>query len=195
MKRCWRCKCEKEVSEFGSNASRKDGLNPCCRPCAREASVEWRLKNPDGRKAIHAKYRANNIDKCRQAQAAWRTHDVERARLVKQMWSQKNQATVRVSKKAWLERNPLAQVVRKKRLRRSTPPWADLKAVAAVYLEARRLSIETGVPHDVDHIVPLHGRTVCGLHVHWNLRPLPAALNKAKSNRWDAVASGVETVP
>lgn len=65
----------------------------------------------------------------------------------------------------------------------ATPPWADLQKIREVYEEAARLQADTGVIHEVDHIVPLRGKNVCGLHVHWNLRAVPRDENRKKSNR------------
>lgn len=66
----------------------------------------------------------------------------------------------------------------------ATPPWTDFNLIRKVYDEAARLSWETGVIHDVDHICPLNHPRVCGLHVHYNLRPVPRSVNSAKSNNW-----------
>lgn len=69
----------------------------------------------------------------------------------------------------------------------ATPRWADREAIAALYEEARRLTETTGIRHEVDHIYPIFSDTICGLHVHTNLRIVTAAVNGAKSNRWEEI--------
>lgn len=67
-------------------------------------------------------------------------------------------------------------------VREATPAWADRSEIRAVYIEAgRRRSLGENV--HVDHIVPLKGGSVRGLHVAWNLRIVPAEVNLSKGNR------------
>lgn len=66
-----------------------------------------------------------------------------------------------------------------------TPRWADQDAIRAIYERASQLAAETGIPHHVDHVIPLQGKLVGGLHVHNNLQPLPARDNVLKSNRFE----------
>lgn len=75
-------------------------------------------------------------------------------------------------------------VHRRARERRQTPPWADPAATRAMYAQARRLTRETGIRHSVDHIVPLAGDTVCGLHWHGNMEIATLRDNLAKGTRW-----------
>jgi hypothetical protein len=66
------------------------------------------------------------------------------------------------------------------------PAWANEKKMLAFYLKAARRTATTGIPHVVDHIIPLRGRiegdhVVCGLHTHTNLRVVTASTNRKKS--------------
>jgi ribosomal protein L37E len=66
------------------------------------------------------------------------------------------------------------------------PKWVDkehLKLIRGFYREAHKKHFETGVLHEVDHIIPLNGKNVCGLHVHWNLRVVTKTENKKKLNK------------
>jgi len=61
-------------------------------------------------------------------------------------------------------------------------PWANRDAVEAVYAVAGAWC-DAGVLADVDHIVPLKGETVRGLHCEQNLTVLPRRINRVKGNR------------
>ena len=67
--------------------------------------------------------------------------------------------------------------------RQATPKWLTREQenqIRSVYAEARRLTLETGTPYEVDHIVPLAGKIVSGLHVPWNLRAIPKVENNTR---------------
>ena len=69
----------------------------------------------------------------------------------------------------------------------ATPPWLTedhLKSIYSVYELAKECEVLTGDKYHVDHIVPLQGKNVCGLHVPWNLQVLPADINIKKGNRF-----------
>ena len=64
----------------------------------------------------------------------------------------------------------------------AAPKWRDKDKIKQIYDRARRLTAETGILHHVDHYYPVQGRLCCGLHVHDNLRVLPASENCSKGN-------------
>lgn len=65
---------------------------------------------------------------------------------------------------------------RRGHLRKATPPWADLEAI-------RRIYAACPPGHEVDHVLPIRGKRVSGLHVETNLQYLPVLANRMKSNR------------
>lgn len=70
-------------------------------------------------------------------------------------------------------------------LEQATPKWltkAHWEEMEAIYAQARELSVLTGIQMHVDHIIPIRGEKVRGLHVPWNLQVLPASENISKSN-------------
>lgn len=73
--------------------------------------------------------------------------------------------------------------VRRTRLKQSTPPWADKKAIRAFYARARESGLE------VDHIIPISGDLVSGLHAPNNLQMLSRSENARKNNRFDPEAA------
>ena len=90
----------------------------------------------------------------------------------------------------WEKANPHKKLARVRKRQASklkrTPKWltkADNDAMVALYEEAAKLSKETGIKYHVDHILPLQGKKVSGLHVPANLQVIPAKENLKKSNR------------
>jgi 5-methylcytosine-specific restriction endonuclease McrA len=80
----------------------------------------------------------------------------------------------------------LASFKRKNALRRATPIWCDKRSVERLKTKVRSLNKEAGfIKFHVDHIIPLQGESICGLHVPWNLQVITAEENLRKSNKWE----------
>ena len=90
----------------------------------------------------------------------------------------------------WNKKNPHRHLARTRKRQAAklqrTPNWLStfqLKQMADTYAIAAKLTGITGELYHVDHIVPLQGKKVSGLHVPWNLQVIPAKDNLAKSNK------------
>lgn len=91
----------------------------------------------------------------------------------------------------WNLKNP-EKVLMQSSLKRATklkrmPKWLTKEQkneISKFYKQAINLSKLLNQKHHVDHIIPLRGKTVSGLHVPWNLTIIPAKENMQKSNKF-----------
>jgi hypothetical protein len=93
-------------------------------------------------------------------------------------------------RKTWKAANPELVMANSKHRRskhkQATPKWLTQEHKAQIkqfYLDAMLVSKVTGVPYAVDHIVPLRGELVSGLHVPWNVAVITREENSKKSNK------------
>lgn len=116
----------------------------------------------------------NNKEAFYQTHKRWRLKNKDRANEFNREWKKQNKGKVL----AYIKLRKLEKIKR-------TPPWLskeDIKQITLLYKEASRLTSETGVSHHVDHIIPLRGKMVSGLHVPSNLQILRADENMSKGN-------------
>lgn len=179
MKHCSRCATDKPTTAFTRHKAYRDGFKPWCKACFAAHEKARREVKGDHIRSLERKWRADNI--------AQRKECERRAGLKRRVEKQDDLAHRR---RAW-ERDNRAKTAswsatKRARRRQAVPSWLtpeQRNEIAALYRQAKAITEATGVVHHVDHIEPLAGETVCGLHVPWNLRVIPATDNQAKGNR------------
>lgn len=155
----------------------------------RQAERDRRLRDPEKSKEAKRRQRAEDPDKVRRWDRARHLRDHEKRSAANKRWRENNPERAKENARRWQKLNPASRVracaLRREKLRNATPKWLtpeQIAAIYAIYAAAERLTKETGVRHDVDHILPLRHRLCCGLHVPWNLQILTRDANKKKGN-------------
>ena len=135
---------------------------------------KWAAENPD---AIRAYFEREDVkEKARQKTKAWTQKNKDRKGAYDREWAANNKPRNRANKAA-----------RRARARNATPAWLTQEhreEITAFYDVAEHLERTTGIEHEVDHIIPLSGGIVCGLHVPWNLRVLTRDENNRRPRLW-----------
>lgn len=161
MKKCSLCGVEKPLFEFNKHKNRKDGHQTACRICNKNYVIKHYYNNQD-QIAEQRKQKYPGVQKRRLEYG--KTH----------------------------YENNKAQYFARSAIRRSTklqrtPPWLSEECaleIKTLYTRAQLIKQFTGEIWHVDHIVPLKGKKVSGLHVPWNLQLLPAEENLSKANKF-----------
>ena len=175
MRTCNVCKVEQSLDNFHNCKSFPLGKVYTCKVCAKLKSISWNAENKE-RKALAGK---KHYEENKEAY-------IKRA--VEANWQGNNREKTNLRAKQHRESNPgesRARVAQRRAMRiKATPLWADLEQIKRIYTLCAKVSERTGVLHHVDHIIPLKGKNICGLHVEKNLRIIPAKMNLEKSNKY-----------
>jgi hypothetical protein len=162
LKKCSSCKNSKLFAEFYPDKTKKTGYSSSCIACQKKRYQE----NKEIFLKKNKEWREQNKD-----------HYLKKKRESSSKWQKANKDKV----------CSISMKYKAAKLK-AVPPWLseeDKQAIDIEYALSSWCSEVMGIPYHVDHIIPLQGKQVCGLHVPWNLQVLPASVNIAKSNRMD----------
>ena len=157
---CPLCSEEKCTSDYNKNKSRKDGLQAYCRPCNQ---LYKRQQRSTSTKAYEKELQYNRL-----RQREYRANNPEYLEL----------------QRAWRAGGKGAYHCALRRARTLQATIGDYESeILQMYELCQDINKVSPDSYHVDHIVPLAGKNVCGLHVPWNLQILPSDLNQRKSNK------------
>lgn len=145
----------------------------------------WYIANAEKVKANVRAQRIANPDSRRN----WRRKSLKEQEKQKS-WRESNKDHLRQVKREWAANNPERQIAtnakRNARKLCATPPWLTEEhfySIRLYYKVAKWVESILNEPIEVDHILPLQGKDVSGLHVPWNLQLLTEQQNISKGNR------------
>ena len=170
----------------------------CCKQCAIIFEGHWLTAycsdscRQEGKKLIKIEFYARNTELSK-ARSKARYHsnkkeisvknaayrDKNKSEILKRKKIYKSTTTGRAKTNASTMRRKVAKI-------QAVPKWltkTQLLEIKYFYKRSKELEHETGIKHNVDHIVPILSDLVCGLHVPWNLQILTKAENMKKSNK------------
>jgi hypothetical protein len=155
----------------------------------REENRLWREANP----TYFAEYHLKNQAACNAKAKAWREKNPGRNAEYLAAYRIENNDRVNAQVREWRKSNrDVTNFHSRKHCAaklQAVPAWADFDKIREFYERAAQLTIECGIQYDVDHIVPLRGKNVCGLHVQYNLQVIPHIENIRKKNKHPELTS------
>lgn len=170
LKICTACKLIFPLANFYKHKHSKKGYTSQCKQCTlcvQKTNLNTQRKREQGKR-----YYIKNKSHVAMKNKEWSLKNPEKSKAIKDRWWKNNRGKVN----AQTAKRHASKITQ-------TPEWANLSAIKQIYIECHEISKETGIKHHVDHIVPLRGKLVSGLHVENNLRIIPAVDNMSKNNK------------
>lgn len=157
---------------------------------------EWRAANPDARKKQEERYAKKHPDLISEKRKRWRANNLDAVKLKERLASKKvreeKRDVIKVRKAEYAKRNKYivnaACSKRKASKLLRTPKWVgqeELWLIKEAYELSQLRTKLHGFSWHVDHVIPLQGELVSGLHVPKNLQVIPALENIQKNNRYE----------
>lgn len=166
----------------GHVSPRATASGTCCE-CKRLSALSWHQKNKQQQRDYGKAYRAARgedlLQKKREYQAEWMARNLEEKKRRDALYEKQKRSARDAS---FMASAALRSAKYLRSLDRATPSWCDGDAVRGMY-ELASVFRSIGLGVEVDHIVPLQGKTVSGLHTADNLQLLLRSANASKSNR------------
>lgn len=207
---CKECRSARRKARYQSNRDIELAVNRAWKAENKERLAEtnkrWKIENKDYYAAQQKDYRSTRLDLISEYNKQWYLENRDRKLHLGRLWYLNNKEYKDAQNRHWRKDNPekvrqLARIYRmvnadksrwftaayRARKLQATPLWLSEESIQEVldfYTAARMFQTYTGIDYQVDHIVPLQGETVCGLHVPWNLQLLPSFDNQSKGNRY-----------
>lgn len=165
-----------DFDQFYKSPRMKDGHTNVCKSCEKVRKSEEYLADRD-----------NTLDKNKAYGKANRSV----TRKASKTYYYKNREVSIQRKLNWCKQNPekaaASSANYRANKRQATPVWLTedhRDQILRFYEHSKECRMLTGDEYHVDHIIPLAGENICGLHVPWNLQVLPSDINIAKSNKY-----------
>lgn len=179
---CTNCEVAKPLDAFCNHKAYTTGKFPWCRACKAVMDRDYRMRQGE---ALKAKKRAAYRRACAGVVSfprktvlvgyrAWRIRNPERTVSQRQQHYKNNRA-------AYYSNNARRRAC----VNQAMPAWANKFFIEEAYRLAELRTKVLGFPWEVDHVIPLRNKIVCGLHVENNLRVVPKVVNNRKSNKFD----------
>jgi len=141
----------------------------------------WNDENKNAVKAMQRDWRARNTDYMQQYLSRWWKNNPHKAR------EYQVKSYTAVARQNWYKSNKglknFYTRMRQSAIKQATPTWARLQDIKNIYILAGLMTQLRGEEYHVDHIVPIKGKGVCGLHVPWNLQIISKQENLRKGNK------------